>query len=277
MMFAFAAVGTFLATYGGYIAAACMAVGAGVSIYSSYQANSAAHESARQQESAAQAAADAQRMAAEAQAQQAKDQADLAKLQAGLEDKKAAVAQEAGQIEAQRRMVQLSLDIGNTYAQWAGNGLLVDGGSDTLGALLTAQTREGATDVGIINANTANSVWEHQMNKAAAEMSEKSYLNQAENYSLLGEANANATLSSGAATAYATRQAGLTALYKGWGSGISMIGGAAYGAGSQFAANNPTLFSSMSTNAADWAYSGGWSSTNTTPTVANSTPLFANV
>ena len=220
MMFAFA---TALAVTG----LIAMVAGAGVSIYSGYQARSAANKSARMQESAANAAANAQRMAAQAQAQQLRDQAEIAALQASVENKKAGVAQEQGQIEAQRRMVQLSYDIGNMYAQYAGNGLLVDGGNDTLGQLLTANTREAAQDVGIIKSNTENAVWEHGMNESMAKMSQKSLLAQSSNALSVGDANANATLLSGWAQAYATRQQGLTALYSGWGSGISMLGSAA--------------------------------------------------
>lgn len=206
------------------IADVAMIAGAGMSIYSGYQANSAARESARMQESASEAAANAQRMAAQAQQQQLNDQAELANLQAGIEQKKAAQAQEQGEMEAARRSRLLAYDIGNAYAQWAGNGLLVDTSNDSLGELLTNNAREAGQDIGIIKTNTANAVWEHEMNRTSALMSAASYRNQAANAGLIGEANAGATLLSGQAQAYATRQAGLTALYQGWGSGISMFG-----------------------------------------------------
>lgn len=206
---------------------AAMAAGAGVSIYSGYQANDAAQKSAKMQDAANQAAANAQRMAAAAQAQQLRDQAELAGLQASIEDKKAGVAQEQGQIERQRRMIQLAADIGNAYTQWAGNGLLVDGGNDSLGQLLTANTREAAQDVGIMKSNEQNAVWEHGMNKSMALLTQKSYASQAAAALAVGEANAQATLLSGMAQSYATRQQGKTALYSGWGSGISALGSAA--------------------------------------------------
>lgn len=206
---------------------AAMATGAGFSIYSGYQANSAAKHSAAMQDAANQAAANAQRMAADAQAQQLRDQAELAGLQATIEDKKAGVAQEQGQIERQRRMVQLAADIGNAYSQYAGNNLLVDGGNDTLGQILTANAREAGQDIGIMKSNEENAVWEHSMNKESALISQKSLLGQAGAASAVGEANAFATLLSGAAQSYATRQQGKTALYSGWGSGISMLGSAA--------------------------------------------------
>lgn len=217
----------FMAAYGAYVALAAMAVGAGVSIYSGYQAQSAANESARMQERASQAAANAQLMAAQAQSQQMQDKADLARIQADMEDKKAAVAQQQGEIEAQRRMIALSESIGATYAQYAGNNLLVDGGNDTLGQLLTANVREGAQDVGITRSNTENAVWEHAMNKATSLMTASSLEGQAGAALSVGSANSYATLLSGEAQAFATRQAGLTALYQGWGSGISALGSAA--------------------------------------------------
>lgn len=207
--------------------------GAGVSIWSGYQANAASKTAAGQQRAAADAAAQSQRMAADAQARQLRDKAALAGLQAATEDKKAGVAQAQGEIEARRRSLQLASDIGNAYAQFAGNGLLVDGGDDSLGALLTAQTREAAQDVGIIRTNAANAVWEHGVNRTSALLTQKSLLTQAESASLAGEAGANATLLSGEAQAYATRQAGRTALLQGWGTGLSMLGSAAmagYGA-----------------------------------------------
>lgn len=204
-----------------------MLAGAGFSIYSGYLANSAAKATARKQMAASEAAAAAQQMAAQAQADQLRDQAELAGLQAHIENEKAGVAQQQGEIEARRRMVQLSYDIGNTYSQWAGNGLLVDGGNDTLGQLLTANTREAAQDVGIIKSNTENEVWEHGMNRASALITKDSYEKQAQNALKVGSANASATLLSGEAQAYATRQQGLTALYSGWGTGFGMLGGAA--------------------------------------------------
>lgn len=235
IVFAFTATMAFLAAYGATMlavaGAAAMAVGAGVSIYSGHQANNAAKKTANMQQAASQAAAQAQQMAANAQAEQLKDRAELATLQANIEGKKAGVAQEKGEIEQQRRMAQLSYDIGNAYAAWAGNGLLVDGGADSFGSLLTANAREAGQDVGIIKANTANEVWEHEQNATSHLLTAKSYESQADYSSLTGQVNANATLMAGEAQAYATRQQGLTALYSGYGSALQMLGSAAVGLG----------------------------------------------
>lgn len=274
-----AAIGTFFATYGATIATTVgvglMAAGAGVSIYSGYQANEAAKTAANQQRAASQAAAAAQQMAAEAQSQQLKDKAELAALQANVENQKAGVAQEQGEIEARKRMLQLSYDIGNVYAGAAGNGLLVDGGNDTVGQILTANVREAAQDVGIVKANAANQVWEHEMNATSALMTQKSYLAQSEASSLVGQADAGATLLSGEAQAYATRQAGLTALYQGWGNGLSMLGSAAMGganAGLFGGGGNTGGGFTWAGGKANWANSGGWAGTNTVQTIASATP-----
>lgn len=250
-----------------------MAAGAGVSIYSGYQANAASKTAADQQRAASEAAAAAQRMAAEAQAQQLRDRAELAALQANVENKKAGVAQEQGEIETRRRMIQLSYDIGNVYANAAGNGLLVDGGGDTVGQILTANVREAAQDVGIAKANAANQVWEHEMNATSALISQKSYLAQAESSSLTGEANAGATILSGEAQAYATRQQGLTALYQGWGTGLSMLGSAALG-GAKFAGGGTGGGAGFkwADGKASMLNSGGWSGTNSVQTIVSTTP-----
>ena len=240
-----------------------MVAGAGVSIYSGYQANAAAKTAAQKQEAASMAAANAQQMAAQAQAQQLRDQAELAGMQAAMEDKKAGVAQAQAQLERQRRMAQLSETIGATYAQYAGNGLLVDGGNDTLGQLLTANVREAAQDIGIIKSNEQNAVWESGMNKTTALLTQKSYEGQAENALLTGGASSNATLLSGEAQAYATRQQGLTALYGGWGSGISMLGSAAVmGYGAFRPAAGAAAGSAATKNAYAWNTTGGFSSAN---------------
>lgn len=256
---------------------AAMVVGGGVSIYSGFQANSAAKESAKMQTDAARMAANAQQMAANAQADQIRDRASLAAIQAGVEDKKAAVAQQQGELETRRRMVQLSYDIGNTYSQWAGNGLLVDGGDDSLGHLLTANTREAGQDVGIIKTNAENAVWEHGMNKTSALMSQKSLLAQADSTTLIGQANSGATIMAGEAQAYATRQAGLTALYQGWGTGLQMFGGAAVaGAGAFGSAGSAGggIGSWGEGGSANAANSGGWAGTNSVQTVRSATPMF---
>lgn len=212
-----------------------MGGGSIISILGGFRANDASKQNASLQYAASNAAANTQRMAAAAQSQQLKTQAELAGMQAKIEQQKAGVAQEAGEIEQQRRMRLYAADIGNLYAQYAGNGLLVDGGADTLGNLLRTNALEAGEDIGVSKANTANEVWEHDMNRTAALVSQKSYLAQADSALSIGDANAQATLMSGWANAVATRQAGMTALYSGLSTGLTGLGGAALGGAKLFA------------------------------------------
>lgn len=212
-----------------------MVGGSIINVISGFRTNDASKQNAAMQYAASNAAANTQRMAAAAQSQQLKDQAALEGMKAKLEQQKAGVAQEAGEIEQQRRMRLYAADIGNLYAQYAGNGLLVDGGADTLGNLLRNNALEAGEDIGVSKANTANEVWEHDMNKTAALVSQKSYIAQAGSALSIGDANAQATLLSGWANAVATRQAGMTALYSGISSGLSGLGGAALGGAKLFA------------------------------------------
>ncbi len=114
-----------------------------------------------QQAEAQKAAGKAQQTAAEAQAREAERQAEL-------EERRAGIAQIQGEQEAAKRSSQLAADIGSLYAGFAGNGLLVDGGTgtkDTVGSVLYTTTAEGQKDISTIRDNTAISVWEHQSNK----------------------------------------------------------------------------------------------------------------
>ena len=117
--------------------------GAGYSAYSQHQQGKAANTAAKA------AAAESER-------------------QAQLENERAVIAQIQGEQEAERRSRQLAADIGSTYANYAGNGLLVDGaGKDTLGSVLKTQVAEGQADISTIRDNTALNVWTHQSNAAS--------------------------------------------------------------------------------------------------------------
>ena len=117
--------------------------GAGYSAYSQHQQGKAANTAAKA------AAAESER-------------------QAQLENERAGLAQIQGEQEAERRSRQLAADLGATYANYAGNGLLVDGaGKDTLGSVLKTQVAEGQSDISTIRDNTALNVWTHQSNAAS--------------------------------------------------------------------------------------------------------------
>lgn len=110
--------------------------------------------------------AKATKAAASAQAAELKQQADLKQAQAGI-------AQRQGEEEEAKRMRQLANDIGSTYANFAGNGLLVDSKGGTIASVLKTQTEEGLSDVATIKDNTAMNVWTYQQNAANLRASAK--------------------------------------------------------------------------------------------------------
>lgn len=105
-----------------------------------------------------------------AQQTQAKAEAEEMNRQAKLSEERAAIAQLQGEQEAEKRSLALAADIGSTYANWAGNGLLVDGAGntkDSLTAVVNTQTAEAQADISNIRDNTAINIWEHQNNAAS--------------------------------------------------------------------------------------------------------------
>jgi hypothetical protein len=90
-------------------------------------------------------------------------QAEYERYQALINDRRAADAQNAGEIEAERRAKQIAVDVGGNRAAFAGNGLLI--GTDGTSALVEDATlEEGWQDIGIIKQNAANQVWGFQTN-----------------------------------------------------------------------------------------------------------------
>lgn len=118
------------------------------------------------------ASAAAQGYSAYASYQQGKAQQTAAKAaaaeserQAKLENERAAIAQVQGEQEAEKRSRILAADIGSLYANYAGNGLLIDGSTkDTIGSALSTTVAEAQSDISAIRDNTALNVWTHQSN-----------------------------------------------------------------------------------------------------------------
>ncbi len=154
------------------------AIGAGYSAWSSNQAGKeqAANIRREAQLSAdsirrqAQAAAEAQR----AQARQYERQslmdmldADKETFRAGEELRQGEIAQERanieqlkGEREAARRSRLLAQEIGEQYAQFAGNGFAVDANpTDTFGAIIKSSATEGQADVSTILDNAKMNQW----------------------------------------------------------------------------------------------------------------------
>lgn len=131
---------------------AAMAVGAGVTAYSSYQQGKAAE-------------------------QQAKAEAAQQAYQAKLNEDRAAVAQLQGEQEAAKRSRAMAAEIGSQYANYAGNGLMVDGaGKDTLGDVLKTTVTEADADIKTIRDNTAMNIWTYKSNAAAQRAAEQNSL-----------------------------------------------------------------------------------------------------
>lgn len=129
-----------------------MAAGTAVSAYSSYQAGK---ESKRQAEAQAELA----RQQAAAQEAQAAEY----ERQAAIENQKAGIEQIQGEQEAEQRMRQRAAQVGATYANAAGNGILVSGSeTDTFANVLKSQAIEDQADINTIKANTAMAVWSRE-------------------------------------------------------------------------------------------------------------------
>lgn len=169
-----------------------MGAEAGIKAYSAYQQG-------KEGERRAKSEAEIQMKQAQAYNLQA---ADLER-QARHEEAKAGIAQIQAEQEAERRSRLLAADIGSAYANFAGNGLMVDGGSgDTVGSVLTTTAAEAARDISTIRDNGRMNVWEHQSNAKSLMTSAETNRISAQS-SLIG---AKSTLKSGK---YA-RRAGVT-------------------------------------------------------------------
>lgn len=97
----------------------------------------------------------------EAQAAAYENQAKVASQQAINEQIK-------GEQEAAKRSRLLAADIGSQYANYAGNGLMVDGtGKDSLGDILKTTTTEGVSDITTIKNNAAMNMWTYQANASS--------------------------------------------------------------------------------------------------------------
>lgn len=116
-------------------------------------------------------------------AEVAKAQAKYARQQAQYARDQAAVEQLRGEQEAERRARLMSYDIGSQYANYAGNGLMVDGsGKDTLGDVLRTTVTEGEEDIKTIRDNAAMNVWTYNREASLFDADAKGYSRVAANY-----------------------------------------------------------------------------------------------
>ena len=151
---------------GGYWLAAAIVADVAIVAASSYSA----YSSAQMQKENAKAQAEIQRRQAEAYEMQAKD----LERQSQIEQEKGALAQLQAEQEAEQRSRVLASDIGSLYANAAGNGLLVDAGSnDTFAHVLTSTVGEAQRDISTIKDNARISIWEHDSNAKSLLVSAK--------------------------------------------------------------------------------------------------------
>lgn len=109
-------------------------------------------------------------------AKNAQRMAEYARQQAKYANDQAAVAQLQGEQEAAKRSRQLAYDIGSTYANYAGNGLMVDGaGKDSLGDVLKTTVTEADADIKTIRDNTTMNIWTHMREKALYDADARGY------------------------------------------------------------------------------------------------------
>ena len=149
------------------------------SSYSAYAGAQAQRNSAKAEAAMARTQAEAQRLAAEDADRRAKE-----------EMAKAGIAQLQSEQEAERRSRTLAADIGATYANFAANGLLVDGTNDgTFGHVLTNQVKEAQQDISTIRDNGRLSVWEHE-SQARSLLTTGKTSRLSQQYSLIGAASA---------------------------------------------------------------------------------------
>jgi len=169
-------------------------------------AANAAEEAGNAQALAAQQAAIASMQQAQLQADAARMEADLQaseyRRQANIEDARAGIEQIQGEQAAEKRSREAAAAIGALYANYAGNGLLVDGRpTDTLGAALRTQVAEDQSDIQTIRDNTTMNVWTRQQNAASMRSSAANAqitgANKAISYLTAGKNDAQSLLSQG--------------------------------------------------------------------------------
>ena len=169
-------------------ALAATGIGTGIGAYSSYRQGIAAQQMA-EAESAAQL------QLAEAQAAAHAAQAGEYARQAGIERKLAGVDQIQGELEAEKRSKALAAEIGATYANAAGNGVIVDSASptDTFAHVLDNVAEEGSYDISIIRDNTAMNVWQRSENARKLDFAARAAAAAGANALQAGKINASLT------------------------------------------------------------------------------------
>lgn len=178
-----------------------------------------------------------------------KFRADEEMRQGEIAQEKANIEQIKGEREAARRSRLLAQEIGEQYAQFAGNGFAVDAGpQDTFGAIIRSTATEGQADISTILENAKMNQWTFEEEKRTQQRNAANSLQGANNFffkaqsdiasgqdarsaAALTMANASAaaadTLAYGRAAAKAARSAGKRGA---WGSILGGVGNLGWGA-----------------------------------------------
>ncbi len=178
-----------------------------------------------------------------------KFRADEELRQGEIAQEKANIEQLKGEREAARRSRMLAQEIGEQYAQFAGNGFAVDAGpQDTFGAIIRSSATEGQADISTILDNARMNQWTFEEEKRTQQRNAANSLQGANNLvfkaqsdlasgqdarraAALTMANAQSaaadTIAYGRAAARAARKSGRRAA---WGAGLGGAAQTAWGA-----------------------------------------------
>lgn len=178
-----------------------------------------------------------------------KFRADEELRQGEIAQEKANIEQLKGEREAARRSRMLAQEIGEQYAQFAGNGFAVDAGpQDTFGAIIRSSATEGQADISTILDNARMNQWTFEEEKRTQQRNAANSLQGANNLvfkaqsdlasgqdarraAALTMANARSaaadTIAYGRAAARAARKSGRRAA---WGAGLGGAAQTAWGA-----------------------------------------------
>lgn len=179
-----------------------------------------------------------------------KFRADEEMRQGELAQEKANIEQLKGEREAARRSRILAQEIGEQYAQFAGNGFAVDANpTDTFGAIIKSSATEGQADVSTILENAKMNQWTFEEEKRTQQRNAANSLQGANNFvfkaqsdqasaqdarraAALTMSNAQAaaadTIAYGKAAAKAARKSGRRAAWGSIAQGVGQLGWGAY-------------------------------------------------
>ena len=111
-----------------------------------------------------------------------KFRADEELRQGEIAQEKANIEQLKGEREAARRSRMLAQEIGEQYAQFAGNGFAVDAGpQDTFGAIIRSSATEGQADISTILDNARMNQWTFEEEKRTQQRNAANSLQGANN------------------------------------------------------------------------------------------------